>query len=328
MKDIIFSGPFAPMCDLFVKQRRIAGALYESRGKILRMFDNFCKDFNVKNYEITEEIINSYAVMNPNESHNYRLERLSAVSSFAAFLSAQGYPSYIQPELPKRRSEHIPYIFTKDEIVRIFEYVDNINPSKVSTCDTMFPLIFRVLYGCGLRIAETVSLLKSDVDIDNGILLVRHGKNDRERIVPMSESLTEKCRIFIKTAHQKTSDDFPFFYTKTKERYSERTISTRFRTLLWDIGIPYQGRNRGPRLHDIRHTFLCHNIQRWAEEGVPIQSKLPILSKYVGHASIDATQWYLRLTAENYPYIREICERELGNVYINIPGFTGEDDDE
>jgi hypothetical protein len=63
---------------------------------------------------------------------------------------------------------------------------------------------------------------------------------------------------------------------------------------------------------------MCHNIQQWAEQGIPIHSKLPILSKYVGHTSVSATQWYLRLTSEVFPHIREICERELGGMYYGI----------
>jgi integrase len=78
----------------------------------------------------------------------------------------------------------------------------------------------------------------------------------------------------------------------------------------------------------MRHTFICHNIQRWAEAGIPIHSKLIILSKYVGHASTNSTQWYLRLTAEVYPHIREICERELSGFYANIPGFIREGGDD
>mgnify|MGYP002508208754 CR=1 FL=1 len=73
---------------------------------------------------------------------------------------------------------------------------------------------------------------------------------------------------------------------------------------------PYTVRNRagkgkdfGPRIHDLRHTMVCHNIRSWVEAGIPISSRLPILSKYLGHKSIVSTQWYLRLTADLYPHL-------------------------
>ena len=99
-----------------------------------------------------------------------------------------------------------------------------------------------------------------------------------------------------------------------------------FRGFLWDVGIPYRGTDFGPRVHDLRHTFICQNLRRWGEQGIPIQNMLPILSKYVGHTSISATQWYLRLAPEVYPHLREICERELGGMYADILHFKPEDD--
>ncbi len=112
---------------------------------------------------------------------------------------------------------------------------------------------------------------------------------------------------------------------KERTAYTTSAISKQFKGFLWDVGIPYRGKDLGPRVHDLRHTFVCHNLQRWAESGVPIQNMLPILSKYLGHTSISATQWYLRLTPEIYPHLREICERELGGMYANIPNFSRED---
>jgi integrase len=319
-----FTGPFAPMCELFVKQRRIAGALYESRAKVLRRFDNFCKDYDVRDYELTEELILAYSVRRPNEADNTRRERLSTVRSFAEFLAGQGYASYVSIEIPKRTSQHVPYIFTKEELKRLFERVDAIEPVNTTNAHLMLPTLFRTLYCCGLRISEATSLLKGDFDAENGVFRVRHGKNDRERLVPVSASLLEELRRFLASAHTQTADDAPLFYTKEQTKYAGATIASRFKSLLWDIGVPYRGKLEGPRLHDLRHTFICHNIQRWSEQGIPIHTKLSALSKYVGHETVSSTQWYIRLTAEVYPHIREICERELAGLYAAILTFEEE----
>lgn len=318
MKTPYFTGPFAPMCELFVMQKRATGLVYDSQAKRLRQFDNFCKDYDIQNYSITEELIAAYCIRHPNESDTSRRDRIFIVRTFASFLVKQGYTAYILPELPKRGEPHKPYVFTKDEMQLLFKRLDAIEASNFSTGHLVFPLLFRVLYGCGLRIFEALSLLKCDVDTEKGVLYIRRGKNGRERINPMSDSLIEECKRFLTEAHRDTPNDMPLFYSKTREAYSRCSINRQFRNYLWDVGIPYLGINAGPRVHDIRHTFICHNIQRWAEEGIPIYSKLPILSQYVGHTSISATQWYLRLTAEVYPHIRETCERELGGMYDGI----------
>ena len=134
----------------------------------------------------------------------------------------------------------------------------------------------------------------------------------------MSGSLQKKCAAFLEKNHNNTPEGTPFLYSKSMGPLSESTVNRGFRDALWGIGIPYYGKDKGPRVHDLRHTFICHNIQKWAEAAVPINSKLPILSKYVGHAHVNATHWYIRLTAETYPHIRQICEDELGDTYSNI----------
>lgn len=319
MKTPYFTGPFAPMCEIFVAQKRASGLMYDQQTMLLRMFDNFCKEYEISDYTITKEIATAWCRKRPNEKEVTRRNRVGEMQRFAVFLCRQGHPSYLLPSLPKAGEKHVPYIFSKEELSAIFRHLDNLSPTNVSPYRHLaYPILFRILYGCGLRISEALSLRRQDVDTDKGVLHILHGKNDRERIVPMSATLTEKCFQYIQNVHQNTPKDMPFFYTKEKKPYSKSAIEKAFRGFLWDVGIPYRGTSLGPRVHDVRHTFVCHNIQKWAESGIPISNRLPVLSKYLGHTSISATQWYLRLTAETFPHIRQICETELGGMYADI----------
>lgn len=315
-KDCYFTGPFAPMCEAFVAQKRASGLDYTQQAMLLRMFDNFCKNYEIQNYAITQEIAVAWCKNRPNEKDITRHGRVGEMQRFAQYLCKQGYPSYLLPALPKRGETHTPYIFSKEELRRIFERLDELTPTNTSpNRHLIMPLLFRILYGCGLRISEALSLLKSDVDLDNGILHIRHGKNGHERFVPMSATLTKECCKYVQIVHKHTKDSAPLFYTKAGSHYSKSAIEKFFRDVLWDVGIPYRGTQLGPRVHDLRHTFCCHNIQKWAEAGLPIYSNLLILSHYVGHTSVSATQWYLHLTAQAFPHIRDICEKNLGGMY-------------
>lgn len=326
MKTPSFTGPFAPMCEAYVAQKRALGFKYEAQAFLLRMFDDFCKDYEVRNYMITKEIATAWCKKRLNEKDSTRHNRVGEMQRFAVFLCKQGHPSYLLSDVPKTGTRHIPYIFTQKEIAALFDRLDHLEPTPRSPYrHIVYPLLFRVLYGCGLRISEALQLRKCDVDTDNGVLHILCGKNDIERIVPMSFSLTRCCKRYIQDIHLNTPDDMPFFYTKDKKVYSKFSIGQTFREFLWDIGIPYRGVNFEPRLHDLRHTFACHSIQKWAESDVPISVMLPVLSKYLGHTSISATQWYLRLTAEVYPHIRKICETELGWIYADILNFSREE---
>ena len=280
MQPSFFTGPFAPMCEKFVAQQRAVGKKYETAARQLRQFDNFAKDFHVVNYQITDNLFKAYCQKRPTENDNSRRDRIYIMWTFAEYLNSQGITcTCIPPDKPKPVAPHMPYIFTTHELKSLFNYLDGLTENHFSTSSEMFPILFRILYGCGLRKSEVLSLKKEDVDAPEGT---------------------------------------PFLYSKSMGPLSESTVNRGFRDALWGIGIPYYGKDKGPRVHDLRHTFICHNIQKWAEAAVPINSKLPILSKYVGHAHVNATHWYIRLTAETYPHIRQICEDELGDIYSNI----------
>jgi len=318
-----FTGPFAPMCEMFVAQRRATGLVYKGQAMLLRLFDNFCKDKQIDNYAITKEIALAWCEKRPNEHENHRHARVGEMKRFAEFLVRQGYSSYLIAEIPGKIIQYTPYIFTTEEMHMLLARIDSLEITASSPIRHLsFPVLFRILYGCGLRISEALALEKRDVDLETGVLHIRHGKNDNERLTPMSASLLERVRAYSVQVHRDTEDNCPFIYKRDFARYSSSAIGKGFIGFMWDVGIPYRGKGYGPRIHDIRHTFVCHNIRNWSENGIPIYSKLPVLSKYLGHSSISSTQWYLRLTAEVYPHIREICEKELGGMYANIPDFS------
>ena len=56
-------------------------------------------------------------------------------------------------------------------------------------------------------------------------------------------------------------------------------------------------------MHDLRHTFAVHSLNQMVQQGMDIYCALPILSTYLGHASVAATEKYVRLTEEAYPGI-------------------------
>ena len=62
---------------------------------------------------------------------------------------------------------------------------------------------------------------------------------------------------------------------------------------------PERGKGKvGPRVHDLRHAFVCHRMLAWYREGVNPQSRLPFLSTYLGHKDINSTLIYLTITQE------------------------------
>lgn len=321
-----FTGPFAPMCTLFVEQKRALGFKYEQQALLLRMFDNFAQTQNVTTKYITRELALEWSQKRPNEACATQYNRVAEMQRFSQFLCKQGYNSYLLPSLPTKGESLTPYIFTKAELKQLFEYVDHLTPTNNSpNRHLMYPLLFRMLYGCGLRISEALALKRSDLNMENGTLHVHSGKNNVERVLPMSQSLLEHCQTYLNLTHAQTDEATPLFYNKTFAHYSRSNIRKQFNLFLWESGIRQDFGRRHPRVHDLRHSFVCHNILKWAEAGISTYSNLPILSKYLGHTSISATQWYLRLSAEVYPHIRNLCEETALSMYgaFSLSDFEG-----
>lgn len=114
---------------------------------------------------------------------------------FALYLDSLGYDAYI---LPKHKgleySSFVPYIFTHDEMKAIIRTVDETEPQTVARdMHRSLPVIFRILYGCGLRVSEVLKLQYRDVNLDDGILIIREAKTDRDRLIPLSDSVKAAC---------------------------------------------------------------------------------------------------------------------------------------
>jgi len=109
-----------------------------------------------------------------------------------------------------------------------------------------------------------------------------------------------------------------FFMAPDRTRLSPMTIYQRYRRYLLDAGISHGGKGYGPRLHDLRHTFAVHVLQKWITEGADLTAMMPILSTYMGHNGIRSTAQYLRLTAEVYPELMRQVEKNCSYVIPEV----------
>lgn len=304
------------MLDLFVRQKQALGYDYIGGYYVLKTFDSFSRQYKVENYELTEKIVNSWNQKRPNEGAAHHSTRIMYLQHFSAFLNSQGYSGYISPPQKFHHSQHTAYVFTHDEISRMFGVLDEM---KCSPCSPyrhlVFPLLYRMLYGCGFRISELLNLELRDVDTENGIVHVHDAKNGNERPVPMSGTLASRCRDYVMQVHKDHPGHYPFFFKKDGTPYCVSNVQFHFRELLRLSGIPYYGKKLGPRVHDFRHTFICHQLNKWAREDADLMVMLPILSKYVGHNGVNSTQYYLKLTSEVFPDVLEKMENLTGMAF-------------
>lgn len=314
-----YSGPFAQLCEDFIAQKRAIGYRYEAEERQLRYFDEFSKAFLVTDLRLSKDLVEAWVEKRPHEAEKSRQHRVTVIREFARFLVAGGHDSYILPPQKRRLpSNFVPYIFTKAEITNLLHESDKMQKQSVSPyIHLVMPVMLRVLYSCGLRISEALSLRVEDVDLRNGILTIHHSKFDNSRLVPISASLKEACEKYMLAMPILTNPNTPFFPNRYGQEIGVRGIYFQYRKLLWLAGISHGGRGNGPRLHDMRHTFAVHSMRKLISDGRDLYAISPILSAYLGHKSLAATQKYLRLTAEVQPEIVKKFEERFAEV---VPG--------
>ena len=118
------------------------------------------------------------------------------------YLNSMGYDAYIaSPDANARVYTFIPYIFSVDEMERIFACSDSLCPHRFSTIPLIMPVILRMLYSCGLRISEAVNLQNKHVNLQEGILEIKNSKFGKDRLLPMSSSMATICRQYYHVMH-------------------------------------------------------------------------------------------------------------------------------
>lgn len=325
MKDkkriIVFDGLFGKLCEKYISYKKSMGYDFGTKTECaIRNMDRFFKNYHLGTPKLTKEMVLSFTAYRKNESLKTQHYRMSLVRQFAIFLARIGYDAYILPvRFVKIGKTFTPHIFTCDEISKIVKASDNLKIRKQSPYRHLIgPVIIRMLYGCGLRISEALSLKISDVNLKDGILAITKSKFNKSRFVPMSESLTQVCRNYAAKMNFSAKDNGYFFPAPDKGRYDRYAIYIMFKNLLRQAGIVGTGYSKGLRLHDVRHTFAVHALEKMVGQGRDIYCSLPILCTYLGHTGIESTQKYLRLTEQSFSRITNPLEDLYEGVFPEV----------
>jgi len=249
------------------------------------------------------------------------LQGLAApVRELARWLGRRGVEAYVLPAgVLARPARYVPHIYTDQELAALFAETDRCHYCpEVPFRHLVMPVLFRTLYACGLRCSEARLLRPEDVDIDAGVLQIRDAKGGKDRQVPVTEPLRVRLADDLAQLAGRPGSDW-FFPGRAGLPLTLGNVEKNFRRFLWQARISHGGRGRGPRVHDLRHTFAVNNLRFWFAQGENVSALLPVLQTYMGHASLSDTAYYLRLTAESYPDITARVQHAIGDV---VPPIT------
>ncbi len=279
--------------DRYLSLRRTLGYQLDYVGKLLHSFADFAKERGDTHIRASTAVDWATVCSSPMRRH----VRLQSVVLFARFLHAEDPNHEIPPSnylsSPYRRS--LPYIYSADELGRIVLAAGKIcqrYPLRRETYATLFGLIAAT----GLRISEALDLRISDA-LEDDVLLIRHGKGGKSRIVPLHPTVVKVLGTYLKARQRLPDLDDHLFLSARRRRISHGTSNYTFRNLLLLAGIGQTGRRRC-RIHDLRHTFATRSLEKCPHRREDVAQHFVALATYLGHTQIAHTYWYLEATPE------------------------------
>lgn len=299
---MMFQSVFAQEMSDFMAIKEAEGGMdnvYRYRFSLAR-FDQYLIDIHLSEKEISEDIIAEWIKTLGGKSKTIST-KISRLRNFIKYLRAIGISAFL-PNLHRAPSAYVPYIFSEDELNAIFSAADNFAQPYQSSYPYLhneMPMLLRLLFGCGLRRGEALSLIMRDVDLQHGVLTLKKAKGEKERLVPMNSSLSEILRRYCSAMKLVGYPERCLFPGRTlTDPLAGGAAQTAFRSILALCSIALAAKEkqqRGPCLHCFRHVFVIKSILQAEQEGRSLNSYDIALPTYLGHEDFRDTDEYIHL---------------------------------
>jgi integrase/recombinase XerD len=222
--------------------------------------------------------------------------RYDTARCFAAFLRPEDGRHEVPPAGAfgrGRRPRPAPYLLSPDEIAAIMTAALDVPPKG-----TVSPLTYHHLFGLlattGLRISEALALKCQDLTDDG--LVVRKAKFAKSRLLPLHPSTRAALDRYLAARDRLGASGEDLFVVKHGRAPTKVRAYCVFVRLARALGIRGAPGARGPRLHDLRHSFAVRSLAACPPDRTAVTRHMLALSTYMGHADVAATYWYLQAT--------------------------------
>ena len=233
-----------------------------------------------------------------------RAVKRSALNGFYRYALGRNLAacSPLPADEPKEPASAPPYIYSPDDLHRLFAAVESCRRRAVQLDAPTFRALLLLLYGAGLRHGEARRLTLADVDLPHALITVRGTKFYKSRLVPVGRPLVQALKAYAAmraAVPAPPEGEATFLANRDGTPLKARTVHKAFDALRRQAGVRNaDGARYQPRLHDLRHSFATHRLTSWYRQGADVQRLLPVLATYLGHESVAGTQVYLTLTPE------------------------------
>lgn len=269
----------------------------------LKSFDAYLVSIDYHEGEISADIFDGWL-----KTINYlsprRIKNLqNIICKYLKFAATLGV-SFVKPPPYIAPDTYIPFIFTQSNLNELCRRADNITAganTKNIWIRVEFPMITRILIGCGTRLGETLDLRMKNIDLENGIITIIHSKGNKQRLIPVEETLRYMLERYCMAMGIIGDPEAYLFPGQTRNNHlTVGSYEKKFKRIVEEMGLRLGKSNREHDVcpHCLRHTFACFSLLQLEEKGIHVDNRFPFLSTYMGHSSLYETQKYLKLTDE------------------------------
>lgn len=293
----------------YLRVRRALGYKLKEDERFLEQFIAYLEQAGETT--IRAELALTWATSPEGASPGWWSHRLTAIRGFATFLQTIDPEAEVPPPLPGRSGRATPYLYSEAEIAALIHVAETLaSPLAVATYQTLIGL----LAVSGIRVGEAIGADSEDLDLTAGVLVVKHGKFDKSRALPLHATTTAALGGYLERRdHLHPRAKAPALFISTVgTRLHYENVHVRFQHFAQLAGIRPRSANCRPRIHDLRHSFAVRTLLGWYRDGIEVQSRLPLLSTYMGHVHPADTYWYLSAAPELLALAGERLERHLG----------------
>lgn len=320
--NVDFQSPLA--LEMYEYLKLLEGAQRDTESYIstFRSLDEYMIWADITEKALPEKLIYTWlgALTVTPRSKNYIIGR---VRKFSRYLVAIGIPAY-EPDFCKTSSPFTAYTFSDEEFAAIIDAADNFKANAVaSETSYKFPVLLRVLYSCGLRVGEALSLHWADVDLERGIIHILKAKNNKQRRVPVSESLNTLLKRYRQRCFA-NEDETAYLFGNSDNDGIPFIVST-FR--YWFIKILQQANISNERKeffercispHILRHYFTFKSFLNSEAEGRSFEETVPYLSNFLGHETFFGTEKYLTTDYTMYSEAHNRLEAAIESLFPEV----------
>ena len=205
-------------------------------------------------------------------------------------------------QLPK--NQIVPFIFSPEETDLLINGVIKLmrRTEQSYLGDFSAYISFLLMARCGLRISETLNLIKTNYMPEERTIYIEKTKFKKDRLIPIPKALVAEINNLLNLRRLFDKEDNPLLLvkrnqTKLSKRYMDLKIKEAIKYINLDQPRKVIGTTNfcGPSHHSLRHSFAVNTLKRIKLQGKSPQNALPVLATYMGHSEYRYTTKYLKV---------------------------------